>query len=43
MARKRYTPERITAILRDAEVRLSQREKTGVICASLGVSEESYY
>ena len=43
MARKRYTPEQIIAMLREAEVRLSQGEKTGAICRSLGVSEQSYY
>jgi len=43
MARKRYTPEQIIAMLREAEVRLSQGEKTGTICRSLGVSEQSYY
>jgi len=43
MARKRYTPEQIIAMLREAEVRLSQGEKTSMICRSLGVSEQSYY
>ena len=31
MARKRYTPEQIIAMLREAEVRLSQGEKVGAI------------
>lgn len=43
MARKRYTPEQIIGMLREAEVRLSQGEKVGAICRSLGVSEQSYY
>ena len=43
MSRKRYTPEEIIGKLRDAEVRLSQGEKIGVICRALGVSEQSYY
>ena len=43
MARKRYTPEQIIAMLREAEVKLSQGEKTGTICRSLGVFEQSYY
>ena len=49
MARKRYSPEQIIAMLREAEVRLYQGEKTGTICRSLGVSEQigvseqSYY
>jgi hypothetical protein len=37
MSRKRYTPEQIIGLLREAEVALAQGEKTGVICLS-GVS-----
>jgi transposase-like protein len=43
MSRKRYTPEQIIGFLREAEVRLSQGEKVGVICRGLGISEQSYY
>jgi putative transposase len=43
MSRKRYTPEQIIGMLRQAEVDLAQGEKTGVICRRLGVSEQSYY
>ncbi len=43
MARKRYTPEQIIGMLREAEVRLGQGEKAGPICRSLGISEQSYY
>jgi transposase-like protein len=43
MSRKRYTPEQIIGMLREAEVRLSQGEKIGVICRVLGISEQSYY
>ena len=43
MARKRYTAEQIIGMLREAEVRLSQGEKTGEICRSLGISEQTYY
>jgi putative transposase len=43
MSRKRYTPEQIIGMLREAEVRLGQGEKIGLICKSLGVSEQSYY
>ena len=43
MARKRYTPEKIIGMLREAEVRLSQGEKVGEISRSLGISEQSYY
>ncbi|MBS7668142.1 IS3 family transposase [Croceicoccus gelatinilyticus] len=43
MARKRYTPEQIIGMLREAEVRLSQGEKIGSIARLLGISEQSYY
>ncbi|MCB1380175.1 MAG: transposase [Novosphingobium sp.] len=43
MARKRYTPEQIIGMLREAEVRLSQGEKSGAIVRSLGTTEQSYY
>jgi len=43
MTRQRYTPEQIIGFLREAEVRLSQGEKIGLICRGLGISEQSYY
>jgi putative transposase len=43
MSRKRYTPEQIIGMLREAEVRLSQGETVGVICRGLSISEQSYY
>ena len=43
MSRKRYTPEQIIGMLREAEVRLSQGETVGAICRTLGISEQSYY
>lgn len=43
MSRKRYTPEQIIGMLREAEVRLSQGETVGTICRTLGISEQSYY
>ena len=43
MSRKRYTPEQIIGMLREAEVCLSQGETTGHICRRLGISEQSYY
>jgi len=37
MARRRYTPEQIIGMLREAEVRLSQGKKIGAIVRSLGI------
>ena len=43
MARKRFTPEQIIGMLREAEVRLSQGEKVKGICRSHGITEQTYY
>ncbi len=43
MRRKRYTPEQIIGMLREAEVELSRGEKVKQVCRSLGVSEQTYY
>ncbi len=43
MSRKRYTPEQIIGMLREAEVRLSQGQSVSEICRGLGVSDQSYY
>lgn len=43
MSRKRYTPEQIIGMLREAEVVLAQGEKIGAICRRRDVSEQSYY
>ena len=41
MGRKRYTPEQIIGMLREAEIRLSQGQTVGEICRGFGVSEQS--
>ena len=43
MARKRFTPEQIIGMLREAEVRLSQGQKVKGICRSFGITEQTYY
>ena len=43
MSRKRYTPEQIIGMLREAEVSLSQGQTIGQVCRTLGVSGQSYY
>ena len=40
MSRKRYTPEQIIGLLREAEVLLSQGVTTAEMCRRLGVSEQ---
>ena len=42
MSRKRYTPEQIISMLREAEVALAQGQSIGQACRTLGVSEQSY-
>ena len=43
MSRKRYTPEQIISMLREAEVALAQGQSIGQAYRTLGVSEQSYY
>jgi transposase-like protein len=43
MSKKRYTPEQVIGILREAEVFLSQGKTVAMICRGLGISEQSYY
>ena len=43
MARKRFTPEQIVAMLREVDVSLSQSEDVRSICRSLGITEQTYY
>lgn len=43
MARKRYTPEQIIGMLREAEVRFSQGENVGETSRSLEISERSFF
>ncbi len=43
MSRKRYKPEQIINMLREAEVSLSRGQKLGEVCRALGISEQSYY
>ena len=43
MRRKRYSPEKIIGMLREAEVALAQGMTVGAICRQLSISEQSYY
>ncbi len=43
MSRKRYPPEQIIIMLRQAEVESSRREKVPQVCRSLGISEQTYH
>jgi transposase-like protein len=43
MKRKRYSPEKIIGMLREAEVALAQGMTIGAICRQLSISEQSYY
>ena len=43
MKRKRFTPEKIMRMLREAEVSLSQGLTVGKICRRLEISEQTYY
>lgn len=43
MGRKRYTPEQIINMLREAEVLKSQGFKPGEVYLKVGISAQSYY
>ena len=43
MGRKRFTPEQIITMLREAEVLLSQGAPVSDVWRKLGISEQSYY
>ena len=43
MSRKRYSPEKIIGMLREAEVLLAQGMTVGQISRQLSISEQSYY
>jgi len=43
MSRKRYSPEKIIFMLREAEVALAQGMTVGQISRQLSISEQTYY
>ena len=43
MSRKRFTPEQIIGILREAEVKVSQGKSVEQLCRELGMTEQTYY
>jgi transposase-like protein len=43
MGRKRYSPEQIIGMLREAEVAMAQGQTVGQICRSLGIVEQTFY
>ena len=43
MRRKRFSPEKIIGMLREAEVALAQGMTVGHFCRELSISEQTYY
>jgi transposase-like protein len=43
MSRKRFTPEQIIGILREADVKLSQGRSVEQLCRELSIAEQTYY
>ena len=43
MSRKRFTPEQIIGILREADVKLSQGRSVEQLCREMGITEQTYY
>ena len=43
MNRKRYSPEKIIGMLREAEVALAQGMTVGQVCRQMSISQQTYY
>ena len=43
MSRKRYSPEQIIRMLREAEVGLAQGQTAAQVCRTLGIAEQTFY
>jgi len=43
MGRKRYSPEQIIGMLREAEVAMAQGQTVGQVCRTLGIVEQTFY
>jgi len=43
MSRKRYSPEKIIGMLREAEVALAQGMTVGQVCRQMSISQQTYY
>ena len=43
MKRKRYSPEQIISMLREAEVKIFQGMAVGEVSRQLGIAEQTYY
>ena len=43
MARRRFKPEQIIHMLREAKIKLAAGSTTPEVCRALGISEQSYY
>ena len=43
MSRKRYSPEQIIRMLREAEVAMAQGQTVGQVCRTLGIAEQTFY
>ena len=43
MAKKKYTPEKIIGMLREAELAVNQGQTVALACRKIGVTEQTYY
>jgi putative transposase len=43
MGKKRFSPEQIITMLREAEVLINQSNPVAEVCRKLGISEQTYY
>ena len=43
MGKKKFTPEQIVSMLREAEVLLGKGQNIGEVCRTLGITDQTYY
>ena len=43
MSRKRFSPEQIIGMLREAEIAFAQGTTVGQVCRQLSISQQTYY
>jgi putative transposase len=43
MSKKKYTPEQVVSMLREAEIQLGKGQSIAEVCRGLGITDQTYY
>jgi putative transposase len=43
MGKKKYTPEQVVSMLREAEIQLGKGQSIAEVCRGLGITDQTYY